>query len=110
MFLTGQEELWKQLQRTAHADLIHRISVKYHLSPLNRDQTSSYIDFQMRKAGGTDKVFVKEAKDIIYDYTGGVCRQINNVATACLLNAATQDLQRIKPQLVNDTMAEFHLV
>ena len=110
LILTGQDELWKQLQRTAHADLIHRISVKYHLSPLDRDQTASYIDFQMRKAGGTDKIFDKGAKNLIHEYAGGVPRQINNVATACLLNAATQKLQKVKEQLVNDTMAEFHLV
>ncbi len=110
LILSGQDDLWQQLKRTTHADLIHRINVKYHLPPLDRDQTAAYIDFQMRQAGGNDKLFVKEAKDLIYDYTGGIPRQINNAATACLLNAATQDLQRIKPELVNNTMAEFHLM
>ena len=109
LVLTGQNELWQQLKRTAHADLIHRISVKYHLSPLGRPETAAYIDFQMRSAGGTDKVFLKEAKDLIHDYTGGVPRQINNVATACLLNAASRDQQRVNAELVTDTMAEFHL-
>ena len=109
LVLTGQEGLWHQLQRTAHADLIHRISVKYHMPPLDREQTMAYLDFQMRGAGGTDKVFLKEAKDLIHDYTGGIPRQINNVATACLIHAATRDVQRVNAQLVNDTMAEFRL-
>jgi general secretion pathway protein A len=109
LILTGQEALWRELKRTAHADLIHRISVKYHLAPLGRDETAAYIDFQMRSAGGSDKVFLKEAKELIHDYTGGVPRQINNVATACLINAATHDAQRINAELVNTTMAEFHL-
>ena len=109
LVLTGQEELWKELKRSAHEDLIHRISVKYHLTPLDRDQTATYIDFQMRSAGGTDKVFVKGAKELIHDYTGGIPRQINNIATACLINAATRDTQRVNDELVNDTLAEFHL-
>lgn len=109
LVLTGQEELWRELKRTAHADLIHRITVKYHLPPLTRDQTAAYLDFQMRGAGGTDKVFVKEAKSLIHDYSGGVPRQINNIATACLINAATRETSRVTADLVNDTMAEFHL-
>jgi len=109
LILTGQETLWQQLKRTVHADLIHRISVKYHVPPLGREETGAYIDFQMRGVGGTNKIFHKEAKELIHDYTGGIPRQINNVATACLLNAASRDLQRINAQLVTDTMAEFHL-
>jgi len=109
LVLTGQDELWQQLKRTAHADLIHRISVKYHLPPFDSGQTASYIDFQMRSAGGTDKVFLKEAKELIHDYTGGIPRQINNIATACLINAMSHDTQRVNAELVNNTMAEFHL-
>jgi general secretion pathway protein A len=109
LVLTGQDALWKELKRSAHTDFIHRISVKYHLTPLDRTQTAAYIDFQMRSAGGTDKVFVKGAKELIHDYTGGIPRQINNVATACLINAAARDTQRVNDELVNDTMAEFHL-
>ena len=109
LVLTGQDELWQQLKRTAHADLIHRISVKYHLPPLDCSQTATYIDFQMRSAGGTDKVFLKEAKSLIHDYTGGIPRQINNIATACLINAMACDSQRVDADLVNNTMAEFHL-
>ena len=65
LILTGQEALWKELKRTAHADLIHRISVKYHLPPLTVEETGAYIDYQMRSAGGTDKTFLKEAKELV---------------------------------------------
>ena len=67
------------------------------------------IDFRIIKAGGKDKIFEPEAKDLIHDYTGGVPRQINNVATACLINAAARGLKIITEALVNETMAEFHL-
>ena len=50
-----------------------------------------------------------EAKSLIHDYTGGVPRQINNVATACLINAAACSLKKITEALVNETMAEFSL-
>ena len=41
--------------------------------------------------------------------TGGVPRQVNNVATACLINAAARGLKIITEALVNETMAEFAL-
>ncbi|MCP4181881.1 MAG: general secretion pathway protein, partial [Hyphomicrobiales bacterium] len=53
--------------------------------------------------------FETEAKDLIHDYTGGVPRQVNNVATACLINAAARGLKIITEALVNETMAEFAL-
>ena len=109
LILTGQDSLWNLLRRASHADFVQRISVRYHLPPLTREQTEAYIDFQMRAAGGSDKVFEPEAKSLIHDYAGGVPRQINNVATACLINAAGKNAQKINEPLVNETMAEFHL-
>jgi len=109
LILTGQDTLWNQLRRSSHTDFVQRISVRYHLPPLTREQTTTYIDFQMRAAGGSDKVFEPEAKSLIHDYTGGIPRQINNVATACLINAAGKNVQKINDALVNETMAEFHL-
>ena len=63
----------------------------------------------MTLAGGTNKTFEDEAKKLIFDYTGGIPRQINNVATACLINAASRNVKMINEALVNETMNEFHL-
>lgn len=107
--LSGQEPLQRQLARASHADLVHRISVRHHLRPFTQDQSTAYIDFRLASAGASDKVFEPEAKRLIHHYAGGVPRQINNIATACLLNAAARNQPKIAEPLVNDTMAEFHL-
>lgn len=109
ILLSGQEVLRDQLKRSTHADLVHRISVRYHMLPLSREQTASYIDFQMKSVGSSEKVFEPESKVLVHDYANGVPRQINNIATACLINAATRDLQKISPNCVNETMEEFRL-
>ena len=46
---------------------------------------------------------------MIHDYAGGLARQVNNIATACLINAAAANLQKINEPLVNQTIAEFQL-
>jgi general secretion pathway protein A len=107
--LAGQEPLIRLLSRASLTDLVQRISVRCHLFALSKDQTSLYIDARMRSAGASDKLFETEAKALIHDYASGVPRQINNIATACLLNAAAHNIQKIDATLVTDTMSEFHL-
>ena len=107
--LTGQEALAKVLARASLRDFVNRISVRSHLVALTKEQTNSYIDSRMRSAGSNEKVFEMEAKSLIHDYASGIPRQINNIATACLLNAATRNLQKVNESLVTDTMGEFHI-
>jgi general secretion pathway protein A len=109
ILLCGQEKLSQTLKRSSHADLLHRITLQFVMHPMSKAKTSAYIDFRIKKAGGHEKILEPAAKDLIHDYTGGVPRQVNNVATACLLNAAGRGTKIITESLVNETMAEFHL-
>jgi general secretion pathway protein A len=109
ILLCGQENLSQILKRSSHADLVQRITLQFIMRALSMEKTSAYIDYRITKAGGTDKIFEPEAKNLIHDYTGGVPRQINNVATACLINAAARGLNKITEALVNETMTELHL-
>ena len=107
--LVGQEPLRQTLKQCRHADLRNRIEVRYHLSPLSKDQTGEYIDFQIERVGGSEKLFEGPVKGLIHDYTGGVPRQINNLATACLLCAATEKARGISEAILQQTLAEFQL-
>ena len=107
--LSGQAPLQEVLARASHADLVHRLSVRYHLRAFTPEQTEAYIDFRLRTAGASNKLVEPEAKRLIHAYAGGVPRQINNIATACLINAAARNVHKIGEPLVNDILAEFHL-
>jgi general secretion pathway protein A len=109
VILAGQEPLRQTLKRSLHADLLNRISVRFHLPTLSKQQTTTYIDFQLKQAGGSEKLFEEAAKHLIHDYSGGVPRQINNLATACLLQAAAQNASRISEAILQQTLAEFQL-
>lgn len=109
ILLCGQHDLSQILKRSSHADLAFRISLQFVMRSLTKGKTSAYIDHRIVMAGGTKKIFQPEAKDLIHDYTDGVPRQINNVATACLINTAARGLKQITESLVNKTMTEFSL-
>lgn len=110
IILSGQESLKATLKRSVHADLVNRIAVRCHLNGFSKVQTVAYIDHRIRCAGASTKIFDTEAKNVIHDYSGGVPRQINNIATAGLIHAASQNLQTISENMINEVMAEFYLV
>ena len=106
---SGQELLATLLKRASLADLVNRISVRYHIKSLTREQTTAYIDHRLKCAGGTGKLMTSDAKSLIHDFAGGVPRPINNIATACLIHAASKNVTGIDEAIVNETMAEFQL-
>jgi general secretion pathway protein A len=109
ILLVGQEPLRAVLRQARHADLLNRVSVRYQLRPLSREQTCRYIDFQVGQAGGDTKIFDDSVKASIHEFTGGVPRQINNLATACLLQATSRNVMRIDDDLFQVVIGEFQL-
>ena len=110
ILLVGQHSLRATLRRSQHADLLNRINVHYQIRALTKEQTACYIDLQMKQAGGPEDVFDHAVKELIHDFTGGIPRQINNLATTCLLQATARNVMRIDEQLFQEATAEFQLV
>ena len=107
--LAGQEPLRHTLRQSVHAALLSRIAVRHHLAPLTQEETVTYIDFQLKQVGGSEKLFEEVTKKMIHDYSGGIPRQINNLATACLLHAAAENSTRVSEAILQQTLGEFHL-
>ena len=55
------------------------------------------------------KLFDDSVKTTIHDFTNGVPRQINNLATACLLQATARKVRRIDNDLLQQVLGEFQL-
>ena len=109
ILLVGQPPLRAVLKRSRHADLLNRINVHYQLRALSKDQTSRYIDIQMKQSGAAEDIFDGSVKDLIHDFTGGVPRQINNLATACLMRAAACEVMRIDDAQFRGAASDFQL-
>lgn len=105
--LAGQETLRDQLRRSRHHDLVHRLAVRYHVPPLTAEGTARYIDQQLKRVGSTEKLFDSEAKKLIHDYATGLPRQINNLATACLIHAAAKGDKKITEVTVAQVSQEL---
>jgi len=84
--LVGQIELREKLQLAEMRQVAQRVTVCCGLEPLDRDGVDGYIAHRLHVAGGTpDRLrFSNEAKDAIYDASGGVPRLINRLCDRAL--------------------------
>jgi general secretion pathway protein A len=84
--LIGQPELREKLNQRSLRQLRQRITVRYHLSPLDRFETERYIGHRLRVAGADGRPrFSSWAIRRVHRYSGGVPRLINAVCDKALL-------------------------
>ena len=94
--LAGQPELMRILNKEEMRQLSQRITVRYHLEPMNFLDTLHYIDHRLKVAGGRGKVtFSKGSLNRIYRYSRGLPRLINAACDRSLLAGYTRETRRI---------------
>jgi general secretion pathway protein A len=109
VLLSGQDSLLHALKRPSHLDLLHRVCVRYHIRAMSQDETLCYIDARLKAVDAHKDIFHKDAKILVHDYSGGVLRLINRIATNCLFIAASSGLQSVSEDLVHQAITEFKL-
>lgn len=101
MVLLGQPELRQLLQRQNLRQLAQRITARYHLAPLNEQETFAYIKHRMRVAGARQSHFNRGAMKAIYRRSNGVPRLINIIADRALAGAYAQEKEQVNAALVH---------
>lgn len=101
MVLLGQPELRRLLQRTDLRQLAQRITARYHLEPLNREETFAYVRHRMMVAGANRSPFTRSALKVLHRRSGGVPRLINIIADRALAGAYAAESSRVTPRIVN---------
>ena len=85
LILLGQPELNTLLAQQSLRQLSQRITARYHLRPLARDEVVSYIEHRLAVAGGRGHLFSKAAIAKIFRYSKGIPRLINLLCDRALL-------------------------
>ncbi len=100
IILVGQPELLQMLAHKELRQVDQRITARYHLSPLERQETSSYISHRLAVAGIREDLFTPAALRLIHRLTGGVPRMINTLCERSLLAIFSHGRQRAGVSLV----------
>ena len=84
--LIGQPELRARLDRKGLRQLRQRITVRYHLGRISRQETTAYVQHRLLIAGSNGRpTFSRPAYYAIHRYARGVPRLINAVCDKTLL-------------------------
>ena len=106
IILIGQPELRELLARNELRQLAQRITGRYHLNPLTRDETAAYVRHRLRVAGATTDIFSGGALSEVYRLSVGVPRVINVICDRALLGAYSMDSHRVTANLVRNAASE----
>jgi general secretion pathway protein A len=108
IILIGQPELRELLDRTDLRQLAQRITGRYHLMPLSREETKGYVRHRLRVAGATEEIFTPGALSELHRLSLGIPRVINVACDRALLGAYTQETKKITASLVRRAAGEVY--
>jgi general secretion pathway protein A len=106
IILIGQPELRKLLAREDLRQIAQRVTARFHLDPLSREETYGYVRHRLRVAGSTTDIFTRAALREIFRISGGIPRVINILCDRAMLGAYTQELHQVPASLVRRAGAE----
>ncbi len=106
IILIGQPELRELLARAELRQLAQRITARFHLDPLNREETEHYIRHRLQVAGAERCPFTTDGLRAVYETSEGVPRLINIIADRALMAGYAREADRIGAGLVRAAARE----
>ena len=104
LILLGQPELNDTLKSIPQFE--QRIALKYHLSSLVYEEMVKYIEFRLKKAGLSRTVFTSDALELIFEYSEGIPRKINNLCDMGLLVGWSLKSEYVSEQIIKNILEE----
>lgn len=105
--LSGQPNLKERLNTPSLDQLRQRVSVHYHLDPLDPQETRAYIALRLEKAGASGPpVFTPEAIDRIFQASAGIPRLINLVCDLSLVYGYAEQARSIDADIVDAVVSD----
>ncbi|HEU0264827.1 MAG TPA: AAA family ATPase [Geobacterales bacterium] len=110
IILVGQPELLSMLEREELRQLNQRITVRYHLTPLDFGDTEAYIAHRLQVAGFWGReLFSSQALRKVYRSSRGLPRLINVTCDRALLVAYSEESRQVTAPTVATAARELRL-
>lgn len=88
LILVGQNELLAKFNKEYFMAVKQRVEIVCKLPYLNEEQTEKYIRTHLTSVGCDEDIFTDSAVELIYKYSTGIPRNINNICNQSLLRCA----------------------
>jgi general secretion pathway protein A len=104
LLLIGSPELASKVRRLRHLD--QRVAIRYHLNTLDDAHTANYIAHRLKMGGRSAPLFTDEAVKLIFDFTRGTPREINNLCDIALLVGYSKRVKEIDERIVAEVIKD----
>jgi general secretion pathway protein A len=99
--LVGQPNLQTLLRAPEVRQVDQRVSMRYELKALSRQEVAAYVAHRLDVAGGSTAVsFTPRSLELLHRYSGGLPRLINLLCDRALLGGYAARTNRIVPDMV----------
>jgi general secretion pathway protein A len=101
IILVGQLNLHPLLRSPELRQLDQRVSIRYELKPLTKEEAAAYVGHRLNIAGGSARVnFTPRALQVVHQLSGGIPRLINLLCDRSLLGAYSARVNRVSHEMV----------
>ena len=110
VLLIGRPELNEKLNQEICKSILQRISIRYHINPLDLKGTREYIATRLQAAGAENghEIFSKKTIQAIHQYSQGYPRMINILAEKVLLLGYSKGLRKFNATMVRQCYQDIH--
>lgn len=105
LILLGQPLLLNKI--AALQPLNERIGIKYHLEPLDFNDTIRYLAFRLRSAGAKRGIFTLDSLNLIYKNSKGIPLKINNICDRSLLVGLMRKARLVSTRIVKEAIEDL---
>jgi general secretion pathway protein A len=110
VILAGQPELSDRLNDTSLRQLKQRISLRCLLTPMELNETASYMAGRIRIAGGRpEQVFTREAVGAVFQASRGLPRTVNVISDNALIGGFAAQVRPINAKFVEEVCRDFDI-
>jgi len=106
LVLIGQTELKERLEKKQYRALRQRIGMRYHLGPLDQEETRAYVRHRLKVAGREEPLFDEAALAALYEHSGGVPRRINIIAGNALIEGFGRETGMVGQDIIEDVVKD----
>ena len=104
--LLGQPELLKILNRPEMRQLSQRVTARWHLGALEKEDIGTYVRHRLKIAGCERPLFDEHLFKRLWQLTGGIPRLINLICDRALLGAYVLDRQKVDGRILSQAASE----